>query len=179
MTLEELRARYVDIIPFTAVEMKDNLLTYAFKQAVNYYNKFDPVIRNEVLSISYSPYTFTGTVPDFVLRVHYYNMLVPNSDPGNVVYDWYWEKPYLYVYSGMYDIKTGYGHTLANVNLDDYPLLDKLAMCEIMIALSNKRRMATLNNLPFELKGDQFYSDALTERDRLKEEIGNIVPVHF
>ncbi|MCP3683327.1 MAG: hypothetical protein GY861_11620, partial [bacterium] len=153
MTLEELKQRYMYTIPFVESEIKDEILQASFRDAVNYYNKYCPNVKKELVDAAGSgTYTFIGTAPDAVLRIYFHTI---NYDPSidNLMIQWDYKKPDLTLLGGTYDVVTVYPWTLDDINLDYHDLLSDLIKCELIMAMSNRRRMAALNELPLDFKG--------------------------
>ena len=186
MIVDELRQRYLEIVPFTERELTDGILKKAFRDAINFYNKHDPRTKIESVFVSDKPYTFPGTtnVPDYIFRIYYYAVgAVPDTTQGSLVYNWIYEKPDLWIDPGDYLLRTGYKWTLATVDndiLDDKPLLSKFIKIHIKFYCGNKRRKGgQLPDLPIDFQGGDLYSEASTEYDTLKEEIQQLSPLDF
>lgn len=176
MTLTDLRDRYEPQVPFVSTELDDDLLNRAFNNSVNYYNLYDPIIRTEFVYVSSTQYNFPEPgAPDYVYRAYGGILEIADIGPNSIDSNWQYIKPILYIYPGDFYLRTGYKHTLDNVDLDKYYYLDRLIKTEVIMAASNKRRMATLNELPMDFKGDTFYSEALEEQRSLKEKIEEMI----
>jgi hypothetical protein len=182
MTLAELRERYKDQVPFVLAEITDGKLTTAHREAVNCYNKFKPmIVKFTDIMVGSTEYQFTGTIPNHVLRVHNFSWPTVGST-DSLVWEWDYAKPILHIIPGRYTITGTMNWNLVDMTLeqlDENDLLCNLLRVELKIAMSNRRRTGTLNELPIDFKGDQFYSEALDEKRELKEQIGMLPPITF
>ncbi len=182
MTLVELRERYKDQVPFVLAEITDEKITAAYREATNYYNKFRPMTVEYLdIMVTSTEYQFTGSIPKHVLRVHNYTWpSVPSTD--SLVWEWNYAKPTLYVIPGRYNITGTIDWNMTDMTLeqlDSNDLLCNLMRVELIIAMANRRRTGTLNELPIDFKGDQFYSEALEEKREIKEKIDMLSPITF
>lgn len=177
MNTNDLRNRYKEQVPFTLTELKDQKLLAAARDAINYYNMYDPIVQREAILTTTYEHAFPNTndqAPQSVLRVYTYSLGLYNTNADNLVYEWEYTRPILYIRPGQYFVTTTYDYTLTGLSdtkLNSLPFLSKLIRCEIVLAASDKRRMAHLTELPIDFKGDQFYQEALTERAELYEKI--------
>lgn len=176
MDIADLRDRYVDQIPFVLSELKDPRVEAAWRNGAKHYNKFNPQIKDEVIIVTNTDYTFAGTAPAGILRVYVYGGLTLDTSIDSLVTNWLYRKPILRIEAGQYSVVSVYPWTLDTVDLDEHPLLDDLIRNELIIICANKRRMADLNELPIGFKGDQFHQEAKDEIERLKEEIKEMMP---
>lgn len=133
-----------------------------------------PVVGSVILA----NYDYNGAVPDGVFRV-YYGSLVFDNGPENLYTKWWYAKPVLTIDTGYYDIITGYNWTIDTIDLDVHSVLDAYIKQLLIIALGNKRRIATVTDLPIDGKGDQFVSDAMQEKQRLEEVINMLMPIGY
>lgn len=185
MTIIELRQRYIDTLPFTERELSDDLLTKAFRDAVNIYNKYDPRTKIESLFVLNRPYTFPpSNIPECIFRIYYYAIgAVPDTTNASLVWDWIYEKPDLWIDPGDYILRTGYNWTLGTVSdaiLDEKDLLSKFVEIHIKMYAANRRRKGgQLPDLPIDFQGDALYSEAYTEFTTLKEEIQQLSLLDF
>lgn len=176
MTLAELRDRYIPQVPFTSTELSDSILQTAFNNSVIYYSQYDPIMDLEYISTLSTQYDFPEPgAPDYIFRAYGGVLEVADIGPNSITSEWHYIKPTLYIYPNTYYLRTGYKHKLDDVDLDNYPYLDRYVRTEIIMGASNRRRMANLNELPIDFKGDDFYREALEEQNALKEKIEEIV----
>lgn len=179
MTVQELITRFKDEVPFVLSEITTDKMTRAFEKAVDHYNKFNPIVRTESISSWSQVYNFpVDTAPNAILRVYNYSIGLYNNGVGDLMWNWTYERPALYIFPGMYYVVCAYNITMANVDFAEHDLLEESVRLNLIKILSNKRRMATMNDLPFDLKGDQFYQEADSELRELRQKIEELTPVH-
>lgn len=185
MTLTELKDYVLPRTPFAEIELKDNIIIAGFEDSINYYNKFNPMTKILPVFCNGWEYTFYEDsavefdVPEYILRVYFYDGFTQRQNQERLVYDWNYIKPILQVAPGNYIARCTFNITLDNVNFDKDDLLAKLFMCECNIKMANKRRSAEMTELPFELKGDLFFDQYMEEKRELKEAISNLPNVSW
>lgn len=180
MDLKDLQERYTTL-PFTDVEFREKITERVWQKCINFYNKYFPQIKHEKVSVQGEEYyTFIGSsIPNHVLRVYYASTLSETTDPDNIVGSWRYDRPTIYLYPGYYLLITTYNWTLDSIELDDHPLLDSYVENSMIVALANKRRAGNITELPIDLKGDQFFGEAIEAIRDLETKITELVPIHY
>lgn len=162
--LQDLHGRTFIDIPFTEEELTTRMLQRAIDYALRKITQWHPrIVRTKALVSD----------PKYTLLRAYTNSWDANS-----------QEPYAQVY--LDDLGTSFGDcyyysvpwTLETITknrlLDDY--FRDFVTYRCGLALANIRRSANMNDIPFDLKGDAFYSEMTENLANLQQIIVNSAP---
>ena len=153
MTTAEVKEFVAAVTPYSADEISEEALEVLLKEVVKTYNQYRPKVERLVLEASSSTYTFSDP-PEAVFRV---------LADGSPAVGWRYLPPNLYLPSpGRYVVFLGRDWTPEEISLKE-PYFSDLLRAGALWLLSADRRSVRMDGLPFDLKGDQFYSDGLQE----------------
>lgn len=154
---EEVTRRITIETPFTKTELSSDILLLAVEKSLSVLNKYKP---NTVKS-----YDIIEN-PNFTLIRSYVN---PFDTTSMISFD---EELQLnpgtyFIYSKSWTLEDLINNRVA------YDYLKSLSVCHAAMFMANKRRSATMNSLPFDIKGSEFYSEFKDRLDALTADIIN------
>ena len=164
--VETLTKRVLIELPFTSSEITPDILDQAISKALSDLNKYYPKIVRSLSSIDES----TGEYE--MLRAYSDRFDMRSTEPytEDFLLDYLPEFADLYYYSQKWTCQNIQGQDPAE------SFFMNLAIQYCGMYMANIRRSATMSNLPFDIKGDQFYEECKEKIDSLKTDIINNAP---
>lgn len=151
---DKMRSKILLETPFISSELKDNILEAALDKALSSLDKYKPRIVKSMEPIANE---------DYKLLRAYKDDLDTNTQES-FIFELGMNTATLYIYAAPWSIEQAYNNDRAVKKV-----FGDLVKHNAAMMMANVRRAASLNNLPFDLKGDQFYDEAKTSLESLEE----------
>ena len=164
MTDDEIKTELKTLVlvksPFAESELKDGIINQAITDAFSMLNRLRPKIVK-----LYAP----NDNPNYTLiRAYSNNFDMTTQIP--YIDEFPTELAAQYIYSTTWDLQGVWDNRIASKHFKDLVLQYSIQF------MSNRRRMADMGGLPFNLKGDDFYSKAEDEIAKIEELLTNTTP---
>lgn len=145
--------------PFTQSELKPIILDVAYEKAIGDLDNYKPQIIKSYGPINDDDHVF---IRSYISRFSTTSMFLFSEELGNDIADYY-----------IYQKKWTMEALIIPKNSVALKYFNKLVINYSGAFMSNKRRSAEMNNIPFNIKGDQFYNECMENIAKLIEELIN------